>query len=38
VQTQFVFFERGPDAPPPAVSAEQTASMRARPIGDLDEP
>jgi uncharacterized caspase-like protein len=36
VQTQFVFFERGPDAPPPAVSAEQTASMRSRPIGDLD--
>ncbi len=36
VQTAVVFFERGPDAPPPAVSAEQTASMRARPIRELD--
>jgi uncharacterized caspase-like protein len=36
VQTPVVFFERGPDAPPPAVSAEQTTSMRSRPIRDLD--
>jgi uncharacterized caspase-like protein len=36
VQTPVVFFERGPDAPPPAVSAEQTDSMRSRPIRDLD--
>jgi uncharacterized caspase-like protein len=36
VQTAFVFFERGPDAPPPAVSAEETTSMRSRPIRDLD--
>ena len=36
VQTAVVFFERGPDAPPPAVSAEQSASMRERPIRELD--
>ncbi len=36
VQTPVVFFERAPDAPPPAVSPEQTASIRARPIRDLD--
>src|ERR1700730_6217825 len=36
IQSQFVFFERGPDAPPPAASAEQTASIHSRPIRDLD--
>jgi uncharacterized caspase-like protein len=36
IEASFVFFERGPDAPPPAASAEQTASIRARPIHDLD--
>jgi uncharacterized caspase-like protein len=35
IETQFVFFERGPDAPPSAASAEQTASIRSRPIRDL---
>src|SRR6202163_331718 len=35
IESQFVFFERGPDAPPPAASAEQTASIRSRPISDL---
>jgi uncharacterized caspase-like protein len=36
VQGPFVFFEREPDAPPPAVSLEQTAAFRARPIRDFD--
>jgi uncharacterized caspase-like protein len=36
VQAPVVFFERAPDAPPPAVSPEQTASMRSRSIRDLD--
>jgi uncharacterized caspase-like protein len=36
VQASVVFFERAPDAPPPATSAEQTASMRSQPIRDLD--
>jgi uncharacterized caspase-like protein len=35
VETPLVFFERAPDAPPPAVSSEQTAAIRARPIRDL---
>src|SRR6516162_9569314 len=35
VETSLVFFERAPDAPPPAVSNEQTAAIRARPIRDL---
>src|SRR5262247_1068076 len=35
VETQLVFFERASDAPPPAVSNEQTAAIRARPIRDL---
>jgi uncharacterized caspase-like protein len=35
VQTTLVFFERAADAPPPAVSSEQTAAIRARPIRDL---
>jgi uncharacterized caspase-like protein len=36
VQAPFVFFERAPDAPPPAVSAEQMQTMRSRPIRELD--
>jgi uncharacterized caspase-like protein len=35
VQAQYVFFERAPDAPPPAVSYEQTAAIRDTPIQDL---
>jgi uncharacterized caspase-like protein len=35
VQTPLVFFERAADAPPPAISAEETAAIRARPIRDL---
>src|SRR5262245_4264811 len=35
VEARFVFFERAPDAPPPVASPEQSAAMRARPIGDL---
>src|ERR1700730_3597804 len=35
IQSEFVFFERGPDAPPPAGSVEQTASIRSRPLRDL---
>ena len=31
-----VFFERAPDAPPPGISTEQTAAIRARPIRELD--
>jgi len=36
VQAVYVFFERGPDAPPPAASMERTAAFRARPIRDFD--
>src|SRR3981081_1882050 len=36
LQAQFFFFERAPDAPPPQVSPEQTASIRSRPIRDFD--
>src|SRR5215471_15622591 len=35
IQTDFVFFERGPDAPQPAPPA-QVAEMEARPIRDFD--
>ena len=35
LETSFVFFERSPDAPPPAVAAERTAAMRAKPIREL---
>ena len=35
VETSLVFFERAPDAPPPAVSTDQTAAIRSRPIRDL---
>ena len=36
IPASLVFFERAADAPPPAISAEQTAAIRARPIRDLD--
>jgi uncharacterized caspase-like protein len=36
LQGSFVFFERAPDAPPPAVAPEQTAAIRDRPIRDFD--
>src|ERR1700736_98648 len=36
LQAPFYFFERAPDAPPPQVSAEQTSSIRSRPIRDFD--
>ena len=36
LRAPFYFFERAPDAPPPQVSAEQTSSIRSRPIRDLD--
>jgi uncharacterized caspase-like protein len=36
IDAPFVFFERGPDAPPPVASAAQTASIRSQPIRDLD--
>jgi uncharacterized caspase-like protein len=35
IETSLVFFERASDAPPPAVSSEQAAAMRARPMRDL---
>ena len=35
LQAPFYFFERAPDAPPPAVSREQTSSIRSRPVRDL---
>jgi uncharacterized caspase-like protein len=35
VEASLVFFERAADAPPSAVSAEQTAAIRSRPIRDL---
>src|SRR5262249_57876755 len=38
VEAPFVFFERASDAPPPAVSLEQTAAIPARPLPDLDAP
>jgi hypothetical protein len=31
-----VFFERAADAPPPAASPQETASLRTRPIRELD--
>src|SRR3981189_2629656 len=36
LQAQVFFFEGAPDAPPPQVSPEQTASIRTRPIRDFD--
>jgi uncharacterized caspase-like protein len=35
VETSLVFFERAADAPPPAVSSEQIAAIRARPMREL---
>src|SRR5215475_9460120 len=35
VEGSFVFFERAPDAPPPAVAAEQTGAIRSRPIKEF---
>jgi uncharacterized caspase-like protein len=35
VEAPFIFFERAPDAPPPALAADQTAAIRAKPIRDL---
>ncbi|MDB5519468.1 MAG: peptidase caspase catalytic subunit p20 [Tardiphaga sp.] len=35
LQDPFVFFERAPDAPPPAVSTEQTSSIRTRPVREF---
>ena len=36
LQAPFYFFERAPDAPPPPVSAEQTSTIRSKPIRDFD--
>jgi uncharacterized caspase-like protein len=35
VETSFVFFERAPDAPPPAASTEQAVALRAQPMREL---
>jgi uncharacterized caspase-like protein len=35
VEASFVFFERAPDAPAPAVAAEQTGAIRSRPIKEF---
>ena len=35
INAPFVFFERGPDAPPPVATPAQTASLRDAPIRDL---
>src|SRR5262249_58623857 len=36
LQAPIYLFERAPDAPPPQVTAEQTASLRQRPIREID--
>ena len=36
LETSFVFFERSPDAPPSVAATEQSATMRARPLAELD--
>jgi uncharacterized caspase-like protein len=36
IEASVVFFERTPDAPPRAASAEQTEALRSRPIQELD--
>ena len=36
IDAQFVFFERAPDAPPPAASNDQAALLRSKPIRELD--
>ncbi|MEH2544098.1 putative caspase-like protein [Bradyrhizobium sp. AZCC 2262] len=35
IEAQFMFFERGPDAPSRADSPERTARMRSQPMGSL---
>ncbi|MBC9881288.1 caspase-like domain-containing protein [Bradyrhizobium sp. INPA01-394B] len=35
VSAQFTFFERAPDAPPPAAAPDQVAAIRSKPIRDL---
>lgn len=35
ISAQFSFFERGPDAPPPAAAPDQVAAIRNKPIRDL---
>jgi uncharacterized caspase-like protein len=35
VEAPFVFFERSPDAPPPAASTEEGSTIRSRPIAEL---
>jgi len=35
VSAQFSFFDRAPDAPPPAASPDQVAAIRNKPIRDL---
>lgn len=35
ISAQFSFFERGPDAPPPAAAPDQVAAIRSKPIRDL---
>ncbi|MCG2628486.1 caspase domain-containing protein [Bradyrhizobium sp. WYCCWR 13023] len=35
VSAQFTFFDRAPDAPPPAAAPDQVAAIRNRPIRDL---
>jgi uncharacterized caspase-like protein len=36
IDAPFVFFDRGPGAPPPAVSNDQVSSIRSKPIRDFD--
>src|SRR5262245_2737299 len=38
LETSLVFFERAPDAPPPAASTEQAAAVRSQPLADLGAP
>jgi uncharacterized caspase-like protein len=35
IAASFVFFERAPDAPPPALAADRINAMRSSPLGDL---
>ena len=35
IAASFVFFERAPDAPPPALSPERVSEMRSQPLHDL---
>jgi uncharacterized caspase-like protein len=36
IDAPFVFFDRGPDAPPPPLSNDQVSSIRSKPIRDFD--